>query len=139
MRLVSTKIDVGYNKLARVEGLDELARVLFPGNRNHQRIFLAVFVDLKWAEDQFLAALEPVADKHGLSRRSLETVRAKMRRLGLIDHVSRFNKRYGYREGWVFSSRFGKALRRLADLTESLRDRRGDAGERKDRDSLRYV
>jgi hypothetical protein len=137
--VVSTKIEANHNKLARVRDLDELARALFPGNRNHQRIFLAVFVELKWADGQFLPALEPVAEKHGLSRRSLETVRSKMRRLGLIDHVSRFNKRHGYREGWVFSNKFGNALRILADLTESLRERRGHAGERKDRDCLKYV
>jgi hypothetical protein len=137
--VVGTKIDANHTKLARTQDLDELARVLFPGNRNHQRIFLAVFVELKWADGLFLASLESIADKHDFSHRSLETVRAKMRKLGLIDHVSRFNKRHGYREGWVFSNKFGKALRRLADLTESLRERRGAIGERKDRDSLKYI
>ena len=139
MTVVSTKIDANHNKLARIQDLDELARVLFPGNQNHQRIFLAVFVELKWADGHFLVALEPIADMHGFSHRSLETVRAKMRRLGLIEHVSRFNKRHGYREGWVFSSKFGKALRTLADLTETLRERRDGAGDKKDRDSLMYI
>ena len=137
--MASTKIDVNHSRIARVQDLDELAGVLFPGNRHHQRIFLAVFVELKWAEGQFLEVLEPVADKYGISRRSLETVRAKMRRLGLIDHVSRFGQKHGYREGWVFSNKFGTALRKLADLAESLRERRGHAGERKDRDSLTYI
>ena len=137
--MASTKIDVNHSRIARVQDLDELAGVLFPGNRHHQRIFLAVFVELKWAEGQFLEALEPVADKYGITRRSLETVRAKMRRLGLIDHVSRFGQKHGYREGWVFSNKFGKALRRLAELSESMRERRGHAGERKDRDALTYI
>ncbi len=137
--MASTRIELNHSRIARVQDLDELAGVLFPGNRNHQRIFLAVFVELKWAEGQFLEALEPVADKYGISHRSLETVRAKMRRLGLIDHVSRFGQKHGYREGWVFSNKFGKALRRLADLTESVRERRGHAGERKDRDALTYI
>ena len=137
--MASTKIDVNHSRIARVQDLDELAGVLFPGNRHHQRIFLAVFVELKWAEGQFLEALEPVADKYGISHRSLETVRAKMRRLGLIDHVSRFGQKHGYREGWVFSNKFGKALRRLADLADSMRERRGHAGERKDRDALTYI
>ena len=137
--MASTKIDVNHSRIARVQDLDELAGVLFPGNRHHQRIFLAVFVELKWAEGQFLEVLEPVADKYGISRRSLETVRAKMRRLGLIDHVSRFGQKHGYREGSVFSNKFGTALRKLADLAESLRERRGHAGERKDRDSLTYI
>ena len=139
MEVVSTKIEANHNRLARIQDLDELARILFPGNRNHQRIFLAVFVELKWADGQFLPAMEPVADKHGLSRRSLETVRAKMRRLGLVDHVSRFNRRHGYREGWVFSNKLGKALQRLAALTESLRERRDGAAEQRDRDSLQYI
>ena len=137
--MVSTKIDANHNRLARTQDLDELARVLFPGSRNHQRIFLAVFVELKWADGQFLASLESIADKHGFSRRSLETVRAKMRRLGIVDHVSRFNRRYGYREGWVFSNHFSKGLRRLAGLLERLRERRVGVQEMKDRDMLKYA
>ena len=137
--MAGTKIDLNHNKVARIQDIDELAGILFPGNRNHQKSFLALWVELKWAPDQFLPTLEPVADKYGISHRSLETVRAKMRRLGLIDHVSRFGQKHGYREGWVFSNKFGKALRRLADLTESVRERRGHAGERKDRDALTYI
>ena len=137
--MAGTKIELNHSRIARVQDLDELAGILFPGNRNHQHIFLAVFVELKWAEGQFLEALEPVADKYGISHRSLETVRAKMRRLGLIDHVSRFGQKHGYREGWVFSNKFGKALIGLANLAESVRERRGHAGERKDRDALTYV
>ena len=137
--MVSTKIEVSHNKLARIEDLDELARILFPGNRNHRRIFVAIFVELKWSKDQFLPTLEPIADQYNLSRRVLETVRAKMRRLGLIDHVSRFNQKYGYREGWVFSSKFSNALNRLADLTAKLREQRHASQERKDRDSFGYL
>ena len=132
--MVSTKIELNHNKIARIESLDELAVILFPGNKNHQTIFIAIFVELKWAEDQFLYALEPIADKYGYSRRILETVRAKMRRLGLIDHVSRFNKKYGYREGWVFSNKFSKAINRLAKLITTLKERKNAVQERKDRD-----
>jgi hypothetical protein len=137
--MVSTKIDVNYNRVARTETLDEMARLLFPGSRNHRKIFLAVFVELKWAEGQFLPALEPIADKHGLSHRSLETVRAKMRRMGIIDHVSRFSKRHGCREGWVFSNRFPNALNQMADLTKRLREPKDPSQEQKDRDCLFYV
>jgi len=42
-----------------------------------------------------------------------------MRRLGLIDRVSRFSQRHGYREGWVFSKKFANALAKLASLTAS--------------------
>ena len=132
-------MDLSHNKIRRVESLDELAPVLFPGNNNHQRIFLAVFIELKWAPDQFLPALEPIVAKYGLSRRVLETVRAKMRRMGFIDHVSRFNRKHGYREGWVFSNKFSRTLTRLAGLNQSLRKPKGPIQEKKDRDLFHYL
>jgi len=135
----STRVDLNCNGIARIEGLDELAKVLFPGNKNHQRAFLAIFVELKWADGQFLPVLEHIADKHEISHRTLETVRAKMRRLGLIDHVSRFNKRHGYREGWVFSRRFERSLERLADFLSGARKCKEGSQERKDRDALNYL
>ncbi len=137
--MVSTKIELSHNKIARSEDLDELAALLFPSNKNHQRIFVAIFVELKWADGQFLTALDPIVDKHGLSRRVLETVRAKMRRMGLIDHVSRFNQRHGYREGWVFSSRFARALEQLAQLSLRLREKKGPKQQTKDWDVFRYL
>ena len=136
---MSTKIEMSHNRIARVQDLDELAPILFPGNKNHQRIFIAIFVELKWAEDQFLPALEPIADKHCLSRRVLETVRAKMRRMGLIDHVSRFNQRHGYREGWVFSNKFSRSAMFLANLVKAMRQKKRPSQERRDRDLLNYV
>ena len=137
--MASTKIDLNHNKVARIQDIDELAGILFPGNRNHQKCFLALWVELKWAPDQFLPTLEPVADKYGISHRSLETVRAKMRRLGLIDHVSRFGQKHGYREGWVFSNKFSQALQSLAFLTKSLMERKNPQQEAKDRDAFRYL
>ena len=135
----TTKIDLNHSKITRFEDLDELAKVLFPGNRNHQRCFLAIFVELKWAPDQFLPTLEPIAEKQNISGRTLETVRAKMRRLGLIDHVSRFNQRHGYREGWVFSKRFERSLEQLARLAERLKAPREPSQKDKDRDAHRYL
>ena len=134
-----TKIDMNHSRIARIEDLDELAPILFPGNKNHQRIFLAIFIEIKWAKDQFLPALEPVADKYDLSRRVLETVRAKLRRMGLIDHVSRFNQRHGYREGWVFSGKFARAMSRLAEIPDRLRRKKGPAQEAKDRSVHQYI
>ncbi|MCH7756739.1 hypothetical protein IIC45_01495, partial [Patescibacteria group bacterium] len=135
----STKVDLNHNKVRRAHDLDELAAILFPGNWKHQIVFLAIFVELKWAENQFLPTLDPITDKHGVSRRTLETVRAKMRRLGLIDHVSRFNKKHGYREGWIFSNRFANSLKTLATVYDSIRDARGNLQERKDRDLIGYL
>jgi len=135
----STKIELNCNKIARIQGLDELAKILFPGNKNHQRIFLAIFIELKYAKSEFLPSLLQLCDKYNFSPRMLETVRSKMRRMGLIDHVSRFNKRYGYREGWVFSRRFQRCLNRLADLFQNARLHKDDLQLRKDRDLFRYL
>lgn len=135
----STKVDLNRSRIARIEALDELAAVLFPGNKRHQRTFLVIFVELKWAKNQFLPALEPFADKHDISHRTLETVRAKMRRLGLIDHVSRFDKRHGYREGWVFSRGFERSLQLLGDFIARGRVCKDGAQEQKDRDASKYL
>ena len=135
----STKVDLNHNRIARIGALDELARVLFPGNQNHHRTFLAIFVERKWADGQFLPALEPIADMHRISHRTLEIVRAKMRRLGLIDHVSRFSKRYGYREGWVFSRRLETSMNRLSELPTRFRVSGNPTQEQRDRDSYRYL
>jgi len=135
----STKIDLNHNKIARIQGLDELTVLFFPGNRNHRKIFLAIFIELKYAPHGFLATLTPLCEKYGFSKRSMETVRSKMRRMGIIDHVSRFNKAYGYREGWVFSSRFKRALILLSELIEEFKVRKGELQERKDRDLFLYT
>lgn len=135
----ATKIDLNHNKIARIQGLDELAGILFPGNRNHQKIFLAIFIELKYASGDFLPNLTPLCEKYDFTPRMLETVRSKMRRMGLIDHVSRFNKAHGYREGWVFSNRFSRALSRLAELIQGFRERKDPLQERKDRDLFVYI
>ena len=135
----STKIDLNHNRIGRIQGLDELAGVLFPGNKNHQKIFLAIFIELKYAKDQFLPNLTRLCENYGFTPRMLETVRSKMRRMGIIDHVSRFNKIYGYREGWVFSNRFTRSLKRLVELTQDFRTRKDALQERKDRDLFNYI
>jgi hypothetical protein len=135
----STKIELNHNKIARMQGLDELAKILFPGNSNHQRFFLAIFIELKFAPGEFLPSLAPLCDKYKFTPRMLETVRSKMRRMGIIDHVSRFNKTYGYREGWIFSNRFSHSLTRLSDLIQNFRDRKDSLQERKDHDLFMYL
>jgi len=65
--------------------------------------------------------LAEATERHGITKRTLERVRAKMRRMGLIDHVSRFNARHGCREGWILSARFENSLRQLADRVADLK------------------
>ena len=137
--IANTKVELNCNKIARIQGLDELAQVLFPGNPNHQKIFLAIYIELKYSTSEFLPSLLPLCDRYDFTPRMLETVRSKMRRMGMIDHVSRFNKAYGYRDGWVFSNRFSSTLTRLADLPKRFRERKDATQERKDRDLFLYL
>jgi hypothetical protein len=120
--MTSTRIEVSFNKIARLDDLTDWAELLFPGNRNQQHAFLAVWLALKWAGHHMVPNLGAIAREHGISKRTLERVRAKMRRMGLIDHVSRFGARHGYREGWVFSNRFERALQELAYKVADLKD-----------------
>ena len=138
-KIPNTKIELNYNKIARIQGLDELSKLLFPGNQNHQKVFLAIFIELKYAPQQYLPYLNTLCDKYGFSERMLETVRSKLRRMGIIDHVSRFNKTYGYRESWVFSNRFSRSLSRLAELSKCFKERKDALQERKDRDLFFYI
>jgi hypothetical protein len=122
-----------------MSGLDDLARILFPGNPNHQRIFLAIFIELKYAPDEFLPSLLPLCDQYGFSPRMLETVRSKMRHLGIIDHVCRFNETKRYREGWIFSKRFYHALTQLAKSVDGFKSKIDCVQKQKDKDTLRYL
>ncbi len=135
----STKIDLSYNKIGRINGLDDLARILFPSNRKHQKVFLAIYIGLKYAPDEYLPSLSPLCNQYGFTPRMLETVRSKMRRMGVIDHVSRFNRVHGYREGWVYSKRFSYSLLRLSESMESFRQRGNSIQEQKDRDTFMYL
>lgn len=62
-----------------------------------------------------------------------------MRRIGLIDRVSRFNKKYGYREGLVFSSRFSRSLKQLSIKMDNFKTRKDALQEQKDRDLFMYI
>lgn len=120
--MTSTRIEFAFNRIARLGDSADLAELLFPGNRNQQHCFLVLWFLLKWAGPGLVPNLSAPAEQHEVGRRTLERVRAKLRRLGLIDHVSRFNGRHGYREGWVLSPRFERGLRQLADHVATCRD-----------------
>jgi hypothetical protein len=134
-----TKIEFNAKKIDRIQGLDEFSALLFPGNRSQQKIFLAIFIEIKYSKELFIPYLQPLCNRYGFSPRRLETVRSKAVRLGLIEHISRLNKKLGYRDGWVFSSRFSRSLARLAELAQGLKDRKDPLQERKDRDLFRYL
>ncbi len=121
--MTSTKIEFSFNKIAQMSDLADLAELLFPCNRNQQHAFLAMWISLKWADHRIVPDLVRIAGEHNISRRTLERVRAKMRRMGMIDHVSRFNAKHAYREGWVLSTRFERSVRQLAEEMKGLKDR----------------
>jgi len=74
-----------------------------------------------------LAFLE---QKYSISRRILQRARAKLSRLGLIEHVSYLNNRYGGQHGWKLSSRFEGALKQLAEKGGRFRGRKVSSKEK---------
>lgn len=128
--MTSTRIEIAFNKIARIGDASDLAELLFPGNRNQQHCFLVLWFSLQSAGPELVPNLSEPAARHGISRRTLERVRAKLRRLGFIDHVSRFSARHGYREGWVLSTRFENSLRQLADRVAACRSTAGHVREK---------
>jgi hypothetical protein len=128
--MINTRIELTHNRITRIEDASDLAELLFPGNWNQQHCFLVVWYTLKWDGHRLVPNLGRSAQSQGISRRTLERVRAKLRRLGLLDHVSRFSARHGYREGWILSSRFEHGLRQLADRVAACRATAGRAPEK---------
>ena len=137
--MARTKIEFNAKKIDRIQAADELAALLFTGNRNHQKVFLAIFIEIKYAPGEFLPTLLPLCKKYEFSPRMLETVRSKMRRMGIIDHVCRFNKKTGYREGWIFSPRFSQSLVTLIESIKIYQMRNSTTQELKDRNLFSYL
>lgn len=123
LTMTSTKIDWSFNRITRLQDLADLAELLFPNNRNQQHAFMAIWLAIKWSSHRLVPNLYEVGREHGISRRTIERVRAKMRRMGLIDHVSRFNTAYGNQEGWTMSKRFERSLGVVAGKVGELKDR----------------
>ena len=116
-----TKLDFTHRK--EISDYSDLVEMLFPGNRNQQYAAMCILFELKWS-GPILCDLIFLEQKHGVSRRILQRTRVKLVRLGLIEHISSFNLRYGGRAGWKLSTRFEAALRRLADKCKLLRNRK---------------
>jgi hypothetical protein len=137
---VRTKIEISPARVRGISGLDDLARVFFPDNANHRRAFLAVWLGIKYAEGQFLASSVDLTDKYGISRRTVEIVRAKMARLGVIKRVSHFDPAFGERSGWIFCPRFRHALSSLGEVVKTATRSSGRLVDRhRDEEAVRYV
>ena len=111
-----TKIEINPALVRGISGLDNLARIFCPDNRNHQRAFLAIWLGIKYGEEQFLPSGTDLAANYDVSSRTVEFVRAKMKKLGLIQRVSHFSPAFGNRAGWVFSPRFRHSLAALEEI-----------------------
>lgn len=117
----SIKIDFQHRRIPQISDFAELIEMLVPGNRNQQHAAAAIFFELKWANG-IVPNLAYLERKYEISRRILERARAKLTRLGLIEHISYLNSRYGGQHGWKLSSRFDTALRQLAEKCATFRD-----------------
>lgn len=95
--------------------------MLFPGNRNRQYAAACIYFELKWAS--FLVPnMAYIEQKYSISRRTLQRTRAKLSRLGIIEHISYLNARYNGQHGWKLSSRFQAGLKQLAGKCALLRE-----------------
>ena len=128
----STKINFISNKIYRLSDYTELVEMLFPGNKNQQHAAACILFELKWTE-AIVPNLCYIENKYDISRRTLQRSRAKLSRLGLIEHISYLNSRYGGKSGWKLSTRFGASLRKLAEYAEFWAKENGAKQEDKER------
>lgn len=137
---VRTKIELNPALVRRISGLDDLARIFFPDNRNHARAFVAIWIEIKYADNQFLASTTDLSSRYDLSPRTIDIVRAKLKKLGLIKRISHFNPAHGYRSGWVFSPRFRSALSAMSLALAAATEASGlPLDQQKDRASLQFI
>ena len=130
----STKIEFRYRRVSEIGDITDLVEMLFPGNRNQQHAAARILLALKACSEP-VPCMSHLEREHGISRRMLQRARAKLARLGLIEHVSWMNARYGGQHRWKLSSRTSTALRQLADrIDDWRRDTRPERREGRGRD-----
>ena len=129
----STKIEFRARRISQLADLADLVEILFPGNRNQQHAAARILLALKAAKE-LVPNLKHLEQQYTVSRRTLQRTRAKLARLGLIEHVSWMNTRYGGQQGWKLSGRMSTALRQLADKIDDWRNDKRP--EREDKDTI---
>jgi hypothetical protein len=115
-----TKISFQHRRAREIADLTDLVEMLFPGNRNQQHAAARMLLALR-AADGPVKDLAQLEDRYKISRRTLQRARAKLARLGLIEHVSGLNTRYLGQHGWRLSGRMSTGLRQLADRIDAWR------------------
>ena len=125
-----TKIEFRARHISQLADLTDLVEILFPGNRNQQHAAARILLALKAAKE-LVPNLKHLEQQHMVSRRTLQRTRARLARLGLIEHVTWMNTRYGGQQGWKLSGRMSTALRQLADKIDDWRnDKRPERGDK---------
>jgi hypothetical protein len=112
---------ISFNHRKDISDYSDLVEMLFPGNRNQQHAAACMFFELKWV-NSMVPNLAYMEKRYDISRRILQRTRVKLSKLGLIEHVSYLNSRYGGQHGWKLSSRFETALKQLAAKCVGFRD-----------------
>jgi len=112
---------ISFNHRKDISDYSDLVEMLFPGNRNQQHAAACILFELKWT-DLLIPNMAKLETQYDISRRILQRTRAKLSRLGLIEHVSYLNSRHDGQHGWKLSTRFERTLNQLAQKCASFRD-----------------
>ena len=120
---------ISFNHRKEISDYSDLVEMLFPSNRNQQHAAACILFELKWAEN-IVPNLSYIENKYSTSRRILQRARAKLSRLGLIEHVGYLNSRYGGQAGWKLSTRFERSLNQLAQKCADIRDTKTSSKEK---------
>ena len=128
---------ISFNHRKEISDYGDLAEMLFPGNRNQQHATACIFFELKWSNG-LVPNLSYLEKRYNISRRILQRARAKLSKLGIIEHISSFNKRYGGQAGWKLSTRFERGLNLLARKCTGFREANANSKD-KDQIILTYV
>jgi hypothetical protein len=115
-----SKIDFRYRRINQLDDITDHVALLFPSNRNQQHAAARILLTLK-AADGLLPSLSFLEERHGISRRTLQRVRAKLARIGAIEYVTWMSSRHNGQQGWKLSSRMSGALRQYADKLDRWR------------------
>jgi len=120
---------ISFNHRKDISDYSDLVEILFPGNHNQQHAAVCIFFELKWS-DCLIPNMTDLETRHDISRRILQRTRAKLSKLGLIEHISYLNSRYDGQHGWKLSTRFERALNQLAQKCAGFRDIKTSAKEK---------
>ena len=120
---------ISFNHRKDISDYADLVEMLFPGNRNQQHAAACILFELKWT-DLLISNMAKLEAQYDISRRILQRTRAKLSRLGLIEHVGYLNSRYDGQHGWKLSTRFERALNQLAQKCTSFRDTKASSREK---------